>query len=403
LRSPEEAESAKTSTPVQTNFKTPNQVAALDDAKTQYAGASAVNASTRPVSKENWRDKLRHFHFGKREWITSTVVVLVCGSIVAFVLTKVGDKPVASAKPVVNKIVKPAPAIVSNLTGLPIDPAIKDRTVTGIMIENSPSARPQAGLSQAGVVFEAIAEGGITRFLALFQDQAPENVGPVRSARPYYVQWALGFDAGYAHVGGSPEALARIREWGVRDLDQFHNSGAYRRIRERSAPHNVYTSLSAMHQLETSKGFTTSSFTGFARKKAKPSPQPNAKSIDLKISGPLYNAHYDYVPGTNSYNRSQAGAGHVDSNTNAPLSPNVVVAMVLPYGIAPDGHSQYGVIGSGQVFIFQDGTVTSGTWTKASEKEQIKFTDAAGKPILLNPGQTWLTAVANPGQVISAP
>jgi hypothetical protein len=273
------------------------------------------------------------------------------------------------------------------------------------MIENSMDARPQSGLGQASVVFEAIAEGGITRFLALFQDTAPENIGPVRSARPYYIQWALGFDAAYAHVGGSPEALADIKAWGVKDLDQFANAGAYHRTAERAAPHNMYTSMAALNQLEASKGYTTSTFTGFVRKlKESPVKVPNAKTVDIAISGPLYNVHYDYNPATNSYNRSEGGAAHIDANTNTQISPKVVVALAMPYSLAADGkHSVYGVIGSGQAFVYQDGVATPVTWTKSSEKSQIIFTDAAGKPFALNPGQTWLTAVSGADKVSSAP
>jgi hypothetical protein len=273
------------------------------------------------------------------------------------------------------------------------------------MIENSVDARPQSGLQQASVVFEAIAEGGITRFLALYQDTAPSNIGPVRSARPYYELWNLGFDAGYAHVGGSPQALADIKAWKVRDLDQFYNAGAYHRISSRAAPHNVYTSMDALNQLEASKGWTSSNFKGFVRKpKEQPSKAPNAKSINIAISGPLYAVHYDYDPSTNSYKRSLAGAPHMDADSGAQISPKVVIAMAMPYSLESDGyHSDYNTIGNGLVFVFQDGIVTTGTWTKTSAYTQFTFADASGKPIKLNAGQTWLTAVGSAANVAYAP
>jgi len=180
------------------------------------------------------------------------------------------------------------------------------------------------------VVFEAIAEGGITRFLALFQDTAPGSIGPIRSARPYYVQWEMGFDAGYAHVGGSPEALADIKAWGVHDLDQFANGGSYQRIGSRAAPHNVYTSISALNQLEASKGLATSTYNGFVRKKKEtPAKTPNASHLDFNISGALYNVHYDYDAAHNRYLRSEGGAPHVDANNNQQITPKVVIAMVI--------------------------------------------------------------------------
>jgi hypothetical protein len=356
--------------------------------------------------KAGWRQKLElHWPPGKKEWAVFAILLLIILAGGLYLSHHHSKKPLAAAH-IVKQAAKPKPpsTVPSTLTGLQVDPTVNQHAVTAVMIENSTDARPQSGLGQAGVVFEAIAEGGITRFLALFQDTAPGNVGPIRSSRPYYLQWELGFDAGYAHVGGSPEALADIKAWGVRDLDQFANGGSYHRISTRAAPHNVYTSIADLNQLEISKGYTKSIYTGFARKKAAPSKQPTAKTIDLTLSGPLYNVHYDYNAATNTYNRSEAGAPHIDTNTNAQISPTVVVGLVMPYSLESDGyHSDYNTIGTGPAYVFQDGTVTIGTWTKTSSTSQFVFTTAAGKPLLLNPGQTWLTAISGTNKVTYTP
>ena len=388
-------------------FRTPDEVAAEQTLENtpETIGPTAA-AEEPPKATTGWRQKLAlHWPPGKKEWlVVAGVVVLLMGVAGALVLTHHPKKPVVHyIKPIAKPI--PSKTVASNLTGLQVDPSVNARPVTAVMIENSTDARPQSGLSQAGVVFEAIAEGGITRFLTLFQDTAPADVGPIRSARPYYIQWELGFDAAYAHVGGSPEALTDIKAWSVRDLDQFANGGSYHRIATRAAPHNVYTSIATLNQLEAAKGYTSSTYTGFARKKKEaPLKLPTAKTIDLAISGPLYNAHYDYVAATNSYNRSEGGAAHIDANGSAQISPKVVIALVMPYGLeADDHHSQYTTIGSGQAFIFQDGGLVTGQWTKASSTSQFVFTDAAGKSIPLNPGQTWLTALGNATSVHYAP
>lgn len=403
LREEDKKTSAKTDTPNE-SFQTPDQIAEQDDSKDIFETAQDNTESEDSHKKEPFYKRIK---FNKREWIISALVVIIGGFIVGYVLVHTGSKPVATATPV-KKVVKKEPpkptTVPATLTGLQVDPSVNARPVTGIMIENSLDARPQSGLSEAGVVFEAIAEGGITRFLALYQDTAPADIGPVRSARPYYIQWALGFDASYAHVGGSPQALADIKAWGVKDLDQFYNAGAYRRISTRYAPHNVYTTMANLNQLEAAKGFSTSTYTGFARKKAAPLKTPTASKININLSGSLYNVHYDFNAVSNSYNRSEGGAPHIDVNGNKQISPNVVVVMVVPYGIAADGHhSEYQTVGSGQVFIFQDGGTASGIWTKKSEKEQITFSDSNGKQIMLNPGQTWLTAVGDASKVTSAP
>jgi hypothetical protein len=298
-----------------------------------------------------------------------------------------------TAKTRVKPVVKPTTEA-SRLTGVQIDPALNKQPVTGIMIENSPDARPQSGLQSAGVVYEAIAEGGITRFLALYLEGQPDYIGPVRSVRPYYLDFLMPYDASVAHVGGAPQALSDIKTLGVRDLDQFANSGAYQRITTRYAPHNVYTSIANLNKLEAAKGYSTSTFTGFTRKKDAPSKTPNATSIDFAISSYLYNVHYDYDAPTNSYKRSEGGKPHTDEKSGVQLEPKVVVALAMGRGIDTDGqHTDYTATGSGHMYVFQDGMVQEGTWSKADRKSQFVFTDSNGAVLKLNAGQTWISVV----------
>jgi hypothetical protein len=301
----------------------------------------------------------------------------------------------------------------SALTGLLVDPALNQRPVTAVMIENSTDARPQSGLDQAGVVFEAIAEGGITRFMALYQETQPDYVGPVRSVRPYFLHWAMGFDAPIAHVGGSPEALQNIKDWGTKDLDQFFNSGAYHRVSSRYAPHNMYTSLGALAEVEAAKGFTSSDFKSFTRKKEQPykatatgskaDTRSAASAINLNISSRAFNVAYTYEPDSNSYKRNMDGQAHMSvakDGTQTQITPKVVIALVMPYGIQNDGkHSDYGTVGTGQMFVFQDGIVTQGTWSKADKSAQFVFSDSEGHPLTLNPGQTWISLLNTPAAV----
>lgn len=351
-----------------------------------------------PAGKSNpfmkWRWTL------SKKWtivLIAGIVLLLAAGAAAVIITHPGDMG-GQIKSIQPKYNPPITTVPSNLTGLQVDPAVNQRPVTGVMIENSTDARPQSGLDQAGVVFEAIAEGGITRFLALFQDTAPGYIGPVRSVRPYYLQWCMGYDCAIAHVGGSPEALKDIKSWGVKDLDQFYNSGAYHRISSRYAPHNMYTSISKLNQLEQSKGFGAPTYTAVARKKDNASTTPNATSIDFAISGPQYNAHFDYDAATNSYARSEGGKPHNTVNeagAQTQIKPKVVVALVMQYGLeADDHHSKYNVIGSGQAFVFQDGTVTAATWSKPDSKSPITLTGSDNKPVALNAGQTWFTALS---------
>lgn len=294
--------------------------------------------------------------------------------------------------------------IYSELTGTEVTEQQSKRPVTAIMIENSPDARPQSGLKDSGVVFEAIAEGGITRFLTLHQEDTPQLIGPVRSLRPYYVDWLAAFDPSVAHVGGSVKALAEIRNGSYKDIDQFFNAGSYWRAKDRYAPHNVYTSFERLDALNKKKGFTSSDFEGFPRVEEKPAakkkqakstaPAPAATSISVNISGPLYNSSYTYDAGTKLYTRSQGGAPHTDREKGV-IIPKVVIVIESPVSqVLEDGYREsYQTTGSGKAYIFQSGTVTEGTWSKSSKTSQIKFLDAASKDIPLERGQTWITVI----------
>lgn len=389
-------------------FKAPEEIAAEEEMdivpqdepkKPRFANQSSAKTRRNPI--EWFRDLSPKY---KVALIAAVLVVLFGGGAVAYsVLNK--PKPAPKAPVVEEKQEAPKQTIFNSpLTGLPVSEAQTKLPVTGIMIENSPDARPQSGINQAGVVFEAIAEGGITRFLTLFQDNQPDYVGPVRSVRPYYVDWLEGFNAAVAHVGGSPEAIAKIKADGVMDLDQFYNSGPYHRVSNRYAPHNMYTSLAGLIDLQKSKGRTSSDFTGFPRKAEAASSAPNARSVDITISGALYNVHYDYDAASNSYKRVLAGKPHLDERSKEQLSPKVVIAIVVPYSIHADRiHSVYQTIGNGKAYIFQDGIAVEGTWEKTSSKTQILFKDANGAAIKLNPGQTWITATSIANNVTYRP
>lgn len=400
-------------------FQPPEQVANNNDrlgdiSNPQVVGSTSLLKFGLPDSSARSKRGGIHLPFGplsKKQMIivAAAFVVLFGGGGAVYALThkqKAAPAPVAATPtPAPAKVEEVVPTTVASpLTGITVQPEQAKLPVTGIMIENSPDARPQSGLKDAGVVYEAIAEGGITRFLALYQEAEPDYIGPVRSARPYYLEWLQGYDAAIAHVGGSPEALALIKTVGIKDLDQFANSGAYWRISSRYAPHNMYTSIAKLRDAGAAKGYTTSTFAGFVRKPEKVSGAPTAKTVDLTMSGYLYNVHYDYSADTNSYLRSEGGKPHKDDKSGTQLNAKVVVAIVVPYGIKSDGlHSDYQTTGSGKAFIFQDGAVTEGIWEKKGSKEPLVLGDANGAPLAINPGQTWVTAVATAEKVKYAP
>ena len=339
--------------------------------------------------------QLLHDNHGVRYFVIAIGLLLATGfGTLAFIWSQ-PEASLPTEYPVAQKK-KEAPKYYSPLTGAEVaDEALTKRPVTAIMIENSPDARPQSGLKDAGIVFEAVAEGGITRFIALYQESRPGLIGPVRSVRPYYVEWAAGFDPAVAHIGGSARALTMIRSgnYGV-DLDQFFNAGTYWRATDRVAPHNVYTNFDRLDTLTNAKGKTASSFSFSPRQDEKKVATPNATQININVSSGLYDVNYAYDAASNTYVRSEGGAPHTDRE-GGQLSPKVVIAMKVPMSLGfEDGYrEQITTTGSGQAYVFQNGTVTEVTWSKADEKAKLEFKTPDNKEITLNRGQTWITAL----------
>ena len=354
--------------------------------------AESSTGSTNNPKKPNWFKQHKKLSI----ILGSILAMLLVGGIVGAVYLA-NQKPAET--PVVvktePKVEEPEPVYYSPLTGSEVkNEAATAQPVTAIMIENSPSARPQSGLKNSGVVFEAIAEAGITRFLVLYQEQKPQLVGPVRSVRMYYVDWVAAFNASVAHVGGSAAALRDVRNGNYRDIDQFFNAGSYWRATDRYAPHNVYTSFERLDALNAKKGYTSSTFTGFTRKDSKASKTPTATNIDVKVSSALFNSHYTYNTKTNTYDRSQGGAPHLDRE-DGQISPRVVIVLkVTESTVFEDGYREnINAVGQGGAVIFQDGVAEEVTWRKTSKTSQITFTNAEGEDVPLARGQTWITAV----------
>lgn len=338
--------------------------------------------------------QILHDNHGLRYFVMAIAIILATGiALLIWLWQAPVPEPVQYAVPVKKK---EAPKFYSPLTGVATEEALTKRHVTAIMIENSPDARPQSGLKDAGVIFEAVAEGGITRFIALYQEGRPGLVGPVRSVRPYYVEWAAGFDPAVAHIGGSARALQMIRSgsYGV-DMDQFFNAGSYWRATDRYAPHNVYTNFDRMDALAAAKGKTASTFTFAQRVDEKAAKTPNASRINIGVSSGSFNVDYEYDAASNSYVRKQGGELHTDREAGQ-LQPKVVIALRVQMSHAfEDGNrEQIATTGSGQGYVFQNGTVAEVTWSKADAKSPLVLTGADGKPVSLVRGQTWITALA---------
>ncbi|MDP2720674.1 MAG: DUF3048 domain-containing protein [bacterium] len=281
----------------------------------------------------------------------------------------------------------------------------KDRLPLAVVIENHTDVRPQSGLNKADVVYETLAEGGITRFLAIFL-ASETSIGPVRSNRPYFLDWVSEYSAGYAHVGGSPEAQGLVKTYSIRDLDQFFiGAPTYERVSYKYAPHNVYTTTQKLRGAAATRGYkgpVTIKSWQFADEEMPLESRPKAFTLDLGFSGAYgYDVRWVYEPKTNTYQRFNGGAGHIDAATNTQLTAKTIIVEYAAVSPDPSGHSRIKIntIGSGKVIVFTNGNATAGTWKKASRPDRTAFFDNNGKEIPLNRGLIWIEVVPDDSPV----
>jgi hypothetical protein len=339
----------------------------------------------------------------KRHWKWLTLVtILVVGGGGAYAWTlRPQPAPHATA---IGHGAKPTPTPsplkkASPLTGIMVDPAVAAKPVVSVVIENHPDARPQSGLQDAGVVYEANAEGGITRFQAFYLDSLPTSLGPVRSLRTYFVDWGLEFAAPVAHAGGNADALDLVGPLGMKDLNalSFAANGFYR-ITTRYAPHNLYTTGDQLLALLNRYNFNQpATFTPSPRVADHPTSTPTHPNIHIDYSYTGYQVDYKYDPATNDYARSLAGAPHIDAVTGKQIHVKNVVVEMMPtsYGTTRTGEQTVimGTVGSGQGWVLRDGDAIPVTWKKASHTARTQLIGADGKDVPLDAGNTWYSIV----------
>ncbi len=300
------------------------------------------------------------------------------------------------------------------------------RRPLGVMIENHLEARPQSGLSKADVVYEAVAEGGITRFLAMFYCGASAEdvlIGPVRSARTYYLDWVseYGDYPLYAHVGGAnlpgkANALGQIGDYGWlrmgNDLNQFAIGFPtywrdYERLPGVATEHTVYSSTDKLWAIAEKRGLTQvdeegnrwdEDFTAWSFKDEAGADQrgeTSTISFNFWDSQPDFAVTWNYNRAENRYARVNGESLHQDLNTGTQLTAKVVVVQFVRETGPIDElkHMLYTTTGKGSAIVFQDGLVTRANWAKSTRTDRTVFTDSSGEPVEFNRGQIWIEMV----------
>ncbi|MBN2794166.1 MAG: DUF3048 domain-containing protein [Clostridia bacterium] len=300
-------------------------------------------------------------------------------------------------------VVDPTGKIFSKLTGLEITNEQSIRRPVVVMLDNHYLARPQGCLSDADVIYEVLAEGLITRYMAVFQTNEPDIIGPVRSSRPYFIERALEYNPLYVHVGGSMQALSDIIKYEMADIDGLSvGGGVFYRTDHKDIPHNMYSSTSGIRKEADRKKYNKEvDFEG----------QPIGYQI-VPINGELanhikvvykspssgdaigYYISYTYDVEKQTYLRYVNGKEHLDETTKIHLTAdNIIVQQVGHRVIDNEGRRDIDMVGSGSGYYFNRGQWISITWEKTGERTQTRYFKSDGSELILNPGITWIQVV----------
>ncbi len=279
-----------------------------------------------------------------------------------------------------------------------------------VAIDNLDAARPQSGLNDACLIYEVLAEGGITRFVAFFLHNESASIGPVRSLRPYFFDLAMPLGAPIAHVGGSPAALKDVADLKptAMSIDQMAVESAFWRLESRKAPHNVYTSTSALRKASLNLGYegrqlsaTTPAAFAFAPaadKVALPNTSQSVSrfTVNYAAGAGNYAVTYDYDAETALWMRYVGGSAQTDAATGKQLrAVTVIVQYVSSWTIPGDaaGRVEVSFSGSGKAEVFTLGKTFDAEWSKPGRAQATMFTDSFGNPLTLPPGPMWVIVV----------
>lgn len=361
------------------------------EAQTSMPKPVVVKSPTRPKSKlPSW------------VWIVVLAVVALGGA--AIVGWKLFGAKSTNTNIAVSDVNVNTEALFSRLIdGVPVPQDQVNTNLYAVVIENLIDSRPPSGLDKASVVYETLAEGGITRFLALFASGARtvSEIGPVRSARPYFVSWAQEYSNPlFIHAGGSPEALAllKLKSTKVTDFNQFTHGGNFIRDGARTAPHNLYTNYTLLYSgmqntalRDAVPQYTSWTFKSEDSIDTRPT---TVNDVVVNFSSFNYKVTYKYDRVQNQYQRLVADKPHVTRSGDQIYVKDIAVVYTdINVTQNNKGRMDIKTVGTGKLLLFRDGTTTEGTWKKDSDTSRIQFLDSSGQPLALNPGQIWIEVV----------
>ena len=325
--------------------------------------------------------------------LTSSLVLAACGG-------GGGDDKVA-ARTTTTAGTTPAPATAGDLaplTGLPqADAARRARMALVVKLDNAPNGRPQAGLNQADVVVVEKVEGHITRLFTIFQTNDSDPVGPVRSARSTDVALVTPLNRPlFAYAGTNATFQALIDKAPIIDVGFNKAGGDYSRKGGRPAPYNLFSNTSALYKRAPAGAKAPPPlFTYRGAGQAATGDPASGLHVEYQARGRATKMDYAWDAGSGTWKRSQDGTPFNDA-AGAQVAPRNVVVQFVTYkdtgqrdrsGAVVD---EAQLVGTGDAWVLTDGKVTKGAWSKPTAEAVTAYNDAAGKPVGLTPGTTWV-------------
>jgi hypothetical protein len=265
-----------------------------------------------------------------------------------------------------------------------------------VVIDNHIDARPPAGLSKAKLVYETEAEGNITRYLAFFDiNDNIDKIGPVRSARPYFIDWTENLSALLVHCGGSPSALAKIIKEDVNNLNEFYQTNYFWRSSDNFAPHNIFTSTEKLKEYLEKLDLTNGSFDSwkFKEEDEKRETKNKIENIKINFKNSGYEVYWQYNQNDNSYKRFLDNEIHKDYKGGEITAKNLIIQYTFFKIVDNKLRLNIKTKGKGDAVICQDGTCSRAIWENNNSKDRAKYYDLSGEEFYFNPGTTWIEVV----------
>ncbi len=339
-----------------------------------------------------------------KRWLSALMILLLITAILAGCSQKAEPadniEPEVEPEPIVEPTPEPEPEPVKSwpcpLTGLPVENEEdqKQRPIA-VMIDNEYNARPQSGLLDADIVYEIPVEGNITRYMAIYHHGYTDKIGPVRSARPYFIDKALEFNAVYVHCGGSPQALRDIADLKVNALNDLKGSPCFWRAKDRKMPHNLYTSTKLMREVMEKNKFNNKTAPEYFKFGEDFVNLDGKRTVGISFNySKNYKVGYEYDEKDKLYYRTINGTRLKDKETGKDIATtNVIVEKTTAKVLDDVGRLSVANIGKNRGYYLTGGKLMEIEWSKSSRSDRTVYKDLKGSEILMNRGTTWIQVV----------